>query len=111
MIYSLATLLCFSAFYGFAMAKTAHYKSVFGVRPNQSITQRFSYGAWIIILLSFIVNLSQSIGYGSLMFCGQMALSVLVISLCMTYKAKWLRSLFYLLPALTSLLTILTIIS
>ncbi|KZN63490.1 hypothetical protein N473_16845 [Pseudoalteromonas luteoviolacea CPMOR-1] len=110
MIYSLATLLCFSAFYAFAMAKTSHYKSVFGSRPDQTLTQRFNYSAWIIILLSLSINLSQAIGYGSLMFCGQMALSVIIISLCMTYRAHWLRSLLYVLPAITCVLTILALL-
>ncbi|ESP92461.1 DUF3325 domain-containing protein [Pseudoalteromonas luteoviolacea] len=107
MIYGLATLLCFGAFYAFAMAKTPHYKSVFGSRPSQKQTQQFKLAAWIIILLSFLVNLTQAIGYGSLMFCGQMALSVLLIALCVTYKPHWLRSLLYVLPITTGALAIL----
>ncbi|MBQ4813271.1 DUF3325 domain-containing protein [Pseudoalteromonas luteoviolacea] len=98
MMYSFAMLLCLGAFYAFAMAKTAHYKSVFGTRPNQVQTQRFNRSGWIIILLSFIVNLSQGVGYGSLMFCGQMALSVLLLAVCLTYQPNWMRSLLYLLP-------------
>ncbi|KZN34043.1 hypothetical protein N480_22900 [Pseudoalteromonas luteoviolacea S2607] len=106
MIYGLAMLLCLGAFYAFAMAKTAHYKSVFGTRPSQEQTKRFNLSGWIIILLSFIVNLSQAIGYGSLMFCGQMALSVLLIAVCLTYKPNWMRSLFYLLPLLAVIMVV-----
>ncbi|WP_442961702.1 DUF3325 domain-containing protein [Pseudoalteromonas sp. SMS1] len=110
MIYSLATLLCISAFYAFAMAKTAHYKSVFGTRPSQRRSQHINNFGWIIILLSFGVNLSQAIGYGSLMFCGQLALSVVLIAMCLTYQPSWMRSLLYLLPISTLLLAVISLV-
>ncbi|KZN35761.1 DUF3325 domain-containing protein [Pseudoalteromonas luteoviolacea] len=110
MIYSLATLLCLSAFYAFAMAKTSHYKSVFGTRPSQKKSLYINNLGWIIILLSFVVNLSQAIGYGSLMFCGQMALSVTLIALCLTYQPTLLRSALYLLPMWAIVLAALSLI-
>ncbi|TMN71749.1 DUF3325 family protein, partial [Pseudoalteromonas maricaloris] len=77
MMYLIATLLCFTSFMAFALAKTPHYKAVFGTRPEHALSRRYLIIAWIILLLTLVINVSQAAGYGSLMFCGQMAFSVL----------------------------------
>ncbi|AZZ96067.1 DUF3325 domain-containing protein [Pseudoalteromonas sp. R3] len=107
MMYLIATLLCFTSFMAFALAKTPHYKAVFGTRPEHALSQRYLIAAWIILLLTLVINVSQAVGYGSLMFCGQMAFSVLLLTCLLTFRPKWMRSLFYLLPATTLLISVL----
>ncbi|KAF7781005.1 hypothetical protein PRUB_b0079 [Pseudoalteromonas rubra] len=107
MMYLIATLLCLSSFTAFALAKTPHYKAVFGTRPDQLKSKRYLLAAWIMLLLTLIVDISQAIGYGSLMFCGQMALAVLLLAVMLSFRPGWVRSLFYLLPSATLIAVVL----
>ncbi|MCO7187541.1 MULTISPECIES: DUF3325 domain-containing protein [unclassified Pseudoalteromonas] len=106
MMYLIATLLCFTSFMAFALAKTPHYKAVFGTRPEHALSQRYLVAAWIMLLLTLVIDVSQAVGYGSLMFCGQMALSVLLLATLLSFRPNWMRSLFYLLPAALFLITV-----
>ncbi|MCG7535533.1 DUF3325 domain-containing protein [Pseudoalteromonas sp. OOF1S-7] len=108
MMYLIATLLCLGSFTAFALAKTPHYKAVYGTRPDQTLSQRYLITAWIMLLLTLGLNISQAVGYGSLMFCGQMALAVLLLGVILAFRPHWVRSLFYLLPATTLLATVLS---
>ncbi|ALU45717.1 DUF3325 domain-containing protein [Pseudoalteromonas rubra] len=107
MMYLIATLLCLSSFTAFALAKTPHYKAVFGTRPDQIQSKRYLLAAWIMLLLTLAVDISQAVGYGSLMFCGQMALAVLLLAIVLSFRPNWVRSLFYLLPATTLIAVVL----
>ncbi|MDK1310116.1 DUF3325 domain-containing protein [Pseudoalteromonas ardens] len=107
MMYLIATLLCLSSFTAFALAKTPHYKAVFGTRPDQIQSKRYLLAAWIMLLLTLAVDISQAVGYGSLMFCGQMALAVLLLAVVLSFRPSWVRSLFYLLPATTLIAVVL----
>ncbi|KNC66294.1 hypothetical protein AC626_17865 [Pseudoalteromonas rubra] len=106
-MYLIATLLCLSSFTAFALAKTPHYKAVFGTRPDQIQSKRYLLAAWIMLLLTLAVDISQAVGYGSLMFCGQMALAVLLLAVVLSFRPSWVRSLFYLLPATTLIAVVL----
>ncbi|MEC4087934.1 DUF3325 domain-containing protein [Pseudoalteromonas rubra] len=107
MMYLIATLLCLSSFTAFALAKTPHYKAVFGARPDQIQSKRYLLSAWIMLLLTLVIDINQAVGYGSLMFCGQMALAVLLMAVMLSFRPGWVRSLFYLLPAATLVMAVL----
>lgn len=79
MIELLPFSLCLFAFNCFALAKINHFKDVFKRRPSKLQQQAFLFAAWISILLSFMFCVITQQGYGVLLFCGFMSLSVLII--------------------------------
>ncbi|KPH65514.1 hypothetical protein AMS58_05520 [Pseudoalteromonas porphyrae] len=83
--------LCLLAFNCFALAKFNHYRDVFKNRPTQKQSQRFIIAAWISILLSLVLSVAQNNGYGALLFCGYMALSLLILMIFYSFKASWVK--------------------
>ncbi|KPZ58257.1 DUF3325 domain-containing protein [Pseudoalteromonas sp. P1-25] len=81
MIDLLSFSLCLLAFNGFALAKPAHFKTVFKTRPSEQQSNLLLIVAWISILLSLVFCVVAQQGYGALLFCGFMSLSVLIIML------------------------------
>jgi hypothetical protein len=92
MIDLLSFSLCLFAFNGFALAKPAHFKTVFTTRPSKLQSNLLLIVAWISILLSLLLCVVTQQGYGALLFCGFMGLSVLTIGGMWMYfkKNKWL---------------------
>ena len=83
--------LCLLAFNCFALAKFNHYRDVFKTRPSQKQSQQFIIVAWISILLSLLLCVVERQGYGGLLFCGYMALSVLLLMIFYSFKASWVK--------------------
>lgn len=83
--------LCLMAFNCFALAKFNHYRDVFKVRPTVKQSNRFIVLAWITILLSLVLSIVQHQGYGGLLFCGYMALSVLLLMIFYSFKTTWVK--------------------
>ncbi|WP_064435528.1 DUF3325 domain-containing protein [Pseudoalteromonas neustonica] len=83
--------LCLLAFNCFALAKFNHYRDVFKNRPTKKQSQRFIIAAWISILLSLVLSVAQNNGYGALLFCGYMALSLLILMIFYSFKASWVK--------------------
>jgi len=79
MIDLLSFSLCLFAFNSFALAKSAHFKTAFKIRPSQQQSNVLLIVAWISILLSLLLCVITQQGYGALLFCGFMSLSVLII--------------------------------
>ena len=98
MIQLLAFLLCFMSFTGFALAKTSHYKAVFAVRVDTKLSQLILVFSWITLIASALASMWYQFGYGSLLFCGYMAISVLSIALILSYQPAKLRLIIYTLP-------------
>ncbi|WP_394189321.1 DUF3325 domain-containing protein [Pseudoalteromonas atlantica] len=91
MIELLQFSLCLLAFNCFALAKFNHYRDVFKTRPSQQQSQWFLISAWISILLSLLLCIVEHQGYGGLLFCGYMALSVLLLMIFYSFKATWVK--------------------
>ncbi|MFY8325149.1 DUF3325 domain-containing protein [Pseudoalteromonas sp. ZZD1] len=83
--------LCLLAFNCFALAKFNHYRDVFKVRPTQKQSNQFVIAAWISILLSLVLSVVEHKGYGGLLFCGYMALSILLLMTFYSFKASWVK--------------------
>ncbi|MGB6138871.1 MAG: DUF3325 domain-containing protein [Pseudoalteromonas rhizosphaerae] len=83
--------LCLLAFNCFALAKFNHYRDVFKTRPSDKLSKQFLIVAWISILLSLVLSVVQHNGYGALLFCGYMALSVLILMIFYSFKASWVK--------------------
>ncbi|MDP2635648.1 MAG: DUF3325 domain-containing protein [Pseudoalteromonas sp.] len=83
--------LCLLAFNCFALAKFNHYRDVFKARPSQKQSQQFLIAAWISILLSLLLCVIKHQGYGGLLFCGYMALSVLLLMIFYSFKPSWVK--------------------
>ncbi|MCQ8878263.1 DUF3325 domain-containing protein [Pseudoalteromonas shioyasakiensis] len=84
--------LCLFAFNCFALAKFNHYRDVFKVRPTQTQSNQFVVVAWISILLSLVLSVVEYKGYGALLFCGYMALSVLILMIFYSFKTSWVKA-------------------
>jgi len=88
-------LLCFSlclfAFNGFALAKPVHFKTVFTTRPSKLQSNLLLIVAWISILLSLLFCVVTQQGYGALLFCGFMGLSVLIITIFYNFIEKLIK--------------------
>ncbi|RZF83246.1 DUF3325 domain-containing protein [Pseudoalteromonas sp. CO325X] len=108
MIELLCFILCIIAFSCFAHAKATHYRDIYGVRPNARLVSKILICAWISILLSITIAIAALGSYGVLLFCGFMAVSVLAITLCLSFRPKWLKALTFCCTA--SLLAVLTTI-
>ncbi|MBE0379941.1 MULTISPECIES: DUF3325 domain-containing protein [Pseudoalteromonas] len=83
--------LCLLAFNCFALAKFNHYREVFKTRPNEKQSKQFLLAAWISILLSLVLSVVQHNGYGALLFCGYIAVSLLVLMIFYSFKASWVK--------------------
>ena len=83
--------LCLLAFNCFALAKFNHYRDVFKSRPTEKQSKQFLLVAWISILLSLILSVVYMHGYGVLLFCGYMALSILILMIFYSFKASWVK--------------------
>jgi len=98
--------LCLLAFNSFALAKFNHFKDVFKKRPTESQSKSLLFIAWISILLSLVLFVATQSGYGALLFCGFMSLSVLIILVFYNFLigyVKWLSVLNALLIVLSGL--------
>ena len=71
--------LCFMAFNCFALAKFNHFREVFKKKLTDKQRHSFLATGWITILLSLVLSVLSEGGYGALLFCGYMALSVLML--------------------------------
>ena len=91
--------LCLCAFNGFALAKFNHFKDIFGKRPTAAQRKMLLCIAWISILLSLLLCVSELHGYGALQFCGFMSLSALIIMIFYSFLVN-LTKLFNLLVLL-----------
>jgi high-affinity K+ transport system ATPase subunit B len=91
MIDLLSFSLCLFAFNGFALAKPAHFKTVSKTRPSQQQSNLLLIVAWISILLSLIFCVATQQGYGALLFCGFMSLSVLIIMIFYNFIDKLIK--------------------
>ncbi|RJE77026.1 hypothetical protein BGP78_01925 [Pseudoalteromonas sp. MSK9-3] len=106
----LAFLLCFTGFTGFALAKSSHYRAVFAVRIDTKSSRHILIMSWVCLLASAVVSMWHQFGYGSVLFCGYMAVSVMCLALVLSYQPAKLRSLIYVLPALLIITSILMLI-
>jgi hypothetical protein len=98
--------LCLFAFNCFALAKFNHFKDVFKKRPTELQSKRLLLVAWISILLSLVLCVVIQSGYGGLLFCGFMSLSILITmvfyNFCIRF-VKWFSILNGVLIVLTGL--------
>ena len=83
--------LCLLAFNCFALAKFNHYREVFKARPSEKQSKQFLLAAWISILLSLVLSVVQHHGYGALLFCGYIAVSLLILMIFYSFKASWVK--------------------
>ena len=91
--------LCLVAFNCFALAKFNHFKDAFNKRPTDQQRLILLSVAWISILLSLLLCVSELHGYGALQFCGFMSLSALIIMIFYSFLVN-LTKLFNLLVLL-----------
>ncbi|KAF7764775.1 hypothetical protein PCIT_b0840 [Pseudoalteromonas citrea] len=110
MIQLLAFLFCFTSFTGFALAKSSHYKSVFGVRVDAKLSRHIRIVSWVCLLASALMSMWHQFGYGSILLCGYMAVSVMCLALLLSYMPAKLRSLIYLLPGLLVITAVLALL-
>ncbi|MDP5214466.1 DUF3325 domain-containing protein [Pseudoalteromonas tunicata] len=101
MILLVIFLLTLISFNCFALAKANHYRDAFTVRPNQRISFLLTLAAWIIILLTVVLSYYQYQGYGVLLWCGFMAMSIVIITALISYKAIFIKWLFLFLLIIT----------
>ena len=90
---SLILILTLLSFTGFALAKNSPYKEVFAVRPTPRISLILTCSSWIMLLLTLGLSIHFYAGYGVLLWCGFMALSILIVSFLLAVKPlyiKWL---------------------
>ena len=83
--------LCLVAFNCFALAKFNHFKDVFNKRPTDQQRLILLSVAWISILLSLVLCVLSDAGYGALLFCGYMALSVLMLMILYSFTVSWVK--------------------
>ena len=91
MIELLCFILCIIAFSCFAHAKATHYRDIYGVRPNARLVSKILICAWISILLSLLLSIIDQAGYGALLFCGYMSLSVLILVVLFSFIEDWVK--------------------
>jgi hypothetical protein len=83
--------LCLLAFNSFALAKFNHFKDVFKKRPTKLQSKKLLLIAWISILLSLVLCVVTKGGYGALLFCGFMSLSVLIIMIFYNFLIGYVK--------------------
>ncbi|MBH0011493.1 MULTISPECIES: DUF3325 domain-containing protein [unclassified Pseudoalteromonas] len=91
MIDLLGFSLCLFGFNGFALAKFNHFKDVFKKRPTELQSKSLLFIAWISILLSLVLCVTTQSGYGALLFCGFMSLSVLIIMVFYNFLVGYVK--------------------
>lgn len=91
MIDLLGFSLCLLSFNCFALAKYNHFKDVFKKRPTESQRKKLLLAAWISILLSLVLCIVTQGGYGTLLFCGFMSLSVLIIMVFYNFLVGYVK--------------------
>ncbi len=83
--------LCFMAFNCFALAKFNHFREVFKKKLTDKQRHSFLTIGWITILLSLVLSVLSEGGYGALLFCGYMALSVLMLMILYSFTVSWVK--------------------
>ncbi|QMW16664.1 MULTISPECIES: DUF3325 domain-containing protein [unclassified Pseudoalteromonas] len=83
--------LCFLAFNCFSLAKFNHFRDVFKKKLTEKQRYRFLTIGWITILLSLGLSVMSEGGYGALLFCGYMALSVLMLMILYSFTVSWVK--------------------
>lgn len=83
--------LCFMAFNCFALAKFNHFREVFKKKLTDKQRHSFLATGWITILLSLVLPVLSEGGYGALLFCGYMALSVLMLMILYSFTVSWVK--------------------
>ena len=83
--------LCFMAFNCFALAKFNHFREVFKKKLTDKQRHSFLATGWITILLSLVLSVLSEGGYGALLFCGYMALSVLMLMILYSFTVSWVK--------------------
>ncbi|MGO2075410.1 DUF3325 family protein [Pseudoalteromonas sp. AOP31-A2-14] len=83
--------LCLLAFNGFSLAKFSHFRDVFNQKPAQWQSNWLVGFSWISILLSLCLSIVKFGAYGSLLFCGYMALSLLIIMAFYSFKRNLVK--------------------
>ncbi|MBH0059371.1 DUF3325 domain-containing protein [Pseudoalteromonas sp. SWXJZ94C] len=91
MIDLLGFSLCLFSFNCFALAKFNHFKGVFKKRPTEPQCKKLLLAAWISILLSLVLFVATQGGYGALLFCGFMSLSVLIIMIFYNFLISYVK--------------------
>lgn len=84
--------LCLLALNGFALTKFTHFRDVFSRRPTHSQQKQLLALSWISILLSLLLSVLHLGAYGSLLFCGYMAVSLLFIMFFYSFKVLWVKA-------------------
>jgi len=83
--------LCFFGFNCFALAKFNHFRDVFKKKLTEKQRNSFLLSGWISILLSLVLCVLSDAGYGALLFCGYMALSVLMLMILYSFTVSWVK--------------------
>jgi len=91
MIDLLGFSLCLLSFNCFALTKYNHFKDVFKKRPTEPQRKKLLLAAWISILLSLVLCIVTQGGYGALLFCGFMSLSVLIIMIFYNFLVDYVK--------------------
>lgn len=91
MIDLLGFSLCLLSFNCFALTKYNHFKDVFKKRPTEPQRKKLLLAAWISILLSLMLCIVTQGGYGALLFCGFMSLSVLIIMIFYNFLVDYVK--------------------
>jgi hypothetical protein len=91
MIDLLGFSLCLFSFNCFALAKFNHFKDVFKKRPTKSQRKKLLLAAWISILLSLVLCVATQGGYGALLFCGFMSLSILIVIVFYNFLVDYVK--------------------
>ncbi len=91
MIELLQFSLCFIGFNCFALAKFNHFRDVFKKKLTEKQRGSLLSIGWITILLSLVHCVITDEGYGVLLFCGYMALSVLMLMILYSFFVSWVK--------------------
>lgn len=83
--------LCLLAFNGFSLEKLTHFRDVFNQKPAKWQSKCLIRLSWISILLSLWLSIVEFGAYGSLLFCGYMALSLLIIMVFYSFKRNLVK--------------------
>ncbi|HCV05637.1 DUF3325 domain-containing protein [Pseudoalteromonas sp. SSMSWG5] len=83
--------LCFLGFNCFALAKFNHFRDVFKKKLTEKQRHSFLMSGWITILLSLLLSVLNDGGYGALLFCGYMALSVVMLMILYSFTVSWVK--------------------
>lgn len=84
--------LCSIAFFALASAMSKHQKQIFGHELDSSKTRLASILGWVLLLIALIIcmisaQLSNMISY----WIGVLTFSALLVSLCFSYLATYIR--------------------